>query len=329
MNELDATAGADPVSTIPWDLILPYIVSFFSSFVLGWLVLTVDRSSCRSLRAGAVGLGCAMLFSYPLYGWTSWEVGEHWTWIYYLIASAMIIGPACLYDSVPNTEWIGLRLLLAAATAWFLTPDWLPPIEDPADQTLLVDSSRSFLLLLALTFIVMVLLDIWAALRPGFALPTFLMFCLVSEGVILATGGNNKLGEFAFLAAAAMPGIISLAAIEAGRSTFRGAVPIVSVLLVGLAYCGYVNAYPTTAEGETPPLWSYSLDFVPVWSYLVITLAPLTLFLTLVFPVRFKTKFPGVCFALLLLAIPLTIAVLPAAWQIPELLAELQGDALP
>jgi hypothetical protein len=183
-------------------------------------------------------------------GWEFLAPTDSWHWLPLLSVLATGVGIAERVTSWTPVARGGLRLLVAAATAWLLVraesavqavnPGWLAGV----GLAVLVSWG---------------LLDPLARRWPGPGLPALLASVALAAGAVLALSGILKFAQMAGVLAAVLAGCAGPARWPPGESPARGAVPGLSVLLPGLLFAGYFNTF-----SDVPPA-----------SFLLVLAAPL------------------------------------------------------
>jgi hypothetical protein len=221
-------------------------------------------------------------------GWEFLAPADSWHWLPLLSVLATGAGVAEGVTSWPPVARGGLRLLVAAATAWLLVraesavqavnPWW------HAEVGLAVLASWG-------------LLDPLARRWPGPVLPALLASVALAAGVVLTLCGILKFAQIAGVLAAVLAGCAGPARWSPGEPPARGAVPGLSVLLPGLLFAGYFNTFSA----------------VPPASFLLVLAAPLGLGVTASPPYSKSAGRRGRALSAAVTLLPLGLAVTLAA----------------
>ena len=216
--------------------------------------------------AGALAHGGGYIAGYAaLFGWPTLPPHEGWQWLAYVAVIAIAGG---LIDASPGpaivARW-GVRLAVAALSAWLLVPGWM-------------DARPLWVPVLGAT-----ILALWWVLRglagraSGACLSLVILVALVGAGGVLVQSGLARFGQLAVALAATFGArwLIVLWNRSAGEDFGVWAVP--AVLLPGLMFTGYFNNYSE----------------VPAAVFILAALAPLAACVGDIAPLRRLTGWPA------------------------------------
>ena len=232
------------------------------AIVAAILLLIVRRLLPRDLgeRYGSAMPALAgFLTGYCLLNLAPWVPATHWHWMPYALIAASIAGPVACADGVKYGERALLFGVVAAITAWFFVPTW----ED-------LDPSRRVYLIGMVAYIVGLacLLEPLSQRLPGPLLPAVLWLTLTAAAIVLALSGSLRFAQIGLTGAAPFLGISLAAWADRKANHLTGVGLLFAVLSVGALSIGQVNSFSS----------------VPLVAYVIIPVAPLTLWLTMVGP---------------------------------------------
>lgn len=267
-----------------WGVAAPAIVSGVVFLAVGRL----GRGDAASRQAAALAVTAGFLAAYVAYDWAPLAPKESWQWLPYLAVAAAIVAPAGLAQGIGRIERGALFLVLGAAAAWFLVPDW---------KEIEPTRHRHMLTLGAGTWLLCWFWDATAGRIRGGAMPISVFFAASAGAAVLGFAGILKFVHLAAALAAGVAGWLLASLIRSRETSFRGATAACAVLLGGLMYSGRVSSY----------------SGVPLASYVLVPAAPVCLW---VLAAGLLSRLPmgwravaGVAVVIL----PLTVAVVLAA----------------
>ena len=240
-------------------------------------------------RSSALAVGVSFLVAYWLVSSPPLLPKAEWHWLPYLCAVAMVTGWVGLAPGVSTPERWALQLIVAALAGWFLVPTW----EDlqPTRNVYITVVSGSVLLLY-------VCLEPLAKRCSGVSFPLLLLVVSVAGAVVLGLSGNLRFAQLAGILAAGMGGcVLVLSYYHPSEPLMRGAIPAFTVLLCGVMFTGYMHSYSN----------------VPIVSYVLVPLTPVTLWMSFVGPLHKLPNRWRVLIQSAVVLVPLGIALALAA----------------
>ncbi len=206
-------------------------------------------------RAGnAWAMVGGFITAYLLLPWAPKIPTESWHWIPYLAIATALIGPAAVAKGVSMGERVAIVILLATIGGLLLIPTW--PDLQPARYRYAVGLACSFT-------VVWLLLAPLVGRVPSASFAFLFAAILIGGAAVLVLSGNLKIAQLAVAAAFSLCGCAGVAYFRTEEGIFRGALPLITVLLIGLMFTGYIESYSS----------------VPVASYVTVVVAPLGLWL--------------------------------------------------
>jgi FtsH-binding integral membrane protein len=212
------------------------IVPAVVSGAIVWLSLRFLPEDAAARYSAALALAVAFFVGYALLpSWAPLRPTRHWQWMPYLGVAATFVGAVGLARGLFTVERWMLYLLLAAATAWLLVPNW-PDLQPP--RIVYITAFTAALVLLT------VLLEPLPA-RVGEPLFLLLLaFVSLTAAVVLAVFVSIKFGQIAAIAAAAT-GASGVASLFVRRECgSRGLIPVFSVIVCGIIFVGHIEPNP-------------------------------------------------------------------------------------
>jgi hypothetical protein len=219
------------------------------------------RDKPEAAWAGGPALACGFLAAYALLGAAPWQPTASWHWLVWL---AVVGGAAGGLEGSGRLSkaalWV-VRLVIAAAAAWLLTPA-LPELQTARPAWVA-----------GLAAAVVLLWSVLAELgrrQSGPWLPFLLVLVHGAAALVLEGAGFGTLAQLAGVLAAVLAACAVICWFVPGRSAVVGTAPGVAVVLTG-----------TLANG-----WFYNSGDVPWISFILVLAAPLSLLVRHVRPVR-------------------------------------------
>lgn len=205
------------------------------------------------------------------YGWLSlgpWAATAHWHWLPYVMIAATIAGPIATASGVRSFEGPLLYVVMTLVAGWLLVPSW----DD------LAPSRTVHLTVLVVGVVVLAgLLEPLAQRRPGPLLPTILWATMTVAAVVLALSGSLRFAQIGLASASALFGIVLVACFTRNENHLAGFGFVFATAAVGLMLIGRVNSFSN----------------VPLISYVLVPIAPLTLWCGAAGPLSCMTGFKG------------------------------------
>jgi hypothetical protein len=205
---------------------------------------------------------------------------SHWHWLPYGVLLALIVGPVSRAAGVTWVERVLLYALVAAVAGWWLVPTW----ED-------LEPSRTSQLLFwaALVVLSASLLEPLAGRFSGSLLGLVLFFTMVCASGVLALGGSLRFAQIAGAGAGSLAGLAIVARWGREVDSLQGVAMGFVILIWGSLLVGRVNSFSS----------------VPLASYVLLPLAPLSLWLFARGPL---SRLEGAKRTLIAISLPLAIA---------------------
>ena len=241
-----------------------------------------------------VALVGAFTLSYALLGWldlVQWKPKFAWHWLPYVVLATLPVGP--LLTAPGKQRWAGIALMLvvAALGGWLLVPTW-PHLEPSRAVHMAVWIPAVFALALLLEPLAQRPADEKTPVAPlprGLLIATLTasMFCAV---IVILLSGRLTFAQLAAAAAAALLGILGAVLLDRKAYGIDGIAPAYSMLIAGLLLIARVDSHSS----------------VPLLSYVLLPLAPLTLWVAALKPLR---KFQSWRSWLVLFPLPLALLI--------------------
>jgi hypothetical protein len=239
------------VNDVLYGLVIPVATT-----AIVMVILQRFRSTGHSFASLAIVAG--FFAGYRLMGLAPWKPATHWQWLPYAMLGAALAG-AC--TSLTRAKWARLpvSLTLAIAAGWVLVPDWesLAP-----SRTVHLAAFTVYVLLLAS------LLEPLAARLAGPLLPATTWATMTSAAVVLALAGSLRFAQAASAGSAAMFGVTLVGLWQRETNHIRGASLVFAVMSAGLMLAGRLHSFSD----------------VPVASYVLVPVAPLLLWASVIGP---------------------------------------------
>ncbi len=263
------------------------LVPALVTWVVLWLTHRWGPSDGGGLASG-LGLlaGFVALAGSGQTGWTFLRLTDSWDWLLPLAVMAIVAGIVERMAALPVPARWGIRLLVAATTAWLVVraedavvavhPGWYPGLG---------------LAILVLWGSLDRLGRRWAGSDP----PILLATVALANAGLLELAGSLKLAQMGGVLASVLGGIACFARRNRDEAPVVGAVPALSVLLPGLLFTGFLNTFSE----------------VPSASFLLVLASPLVLGATAVPPLsRRPNRWPrAIATAATLVAIGLALTL--------------------
>jgi hypothetical protein len=271
------------ISDIVLGGIVPVIVS-------AGVLLALRQLSSPGLNdrySASVAMLCGFLSGYALLELGPWHPDAHWHWLPYAMLSAALVGPVCCVTGVNSIERGAMYALLAVAVGSLLVPTWEDL--DPTRPTYLIGFVAYVTLLTGL-------MDPLAKRLRGPSIPIAMWATITAVSIVLAISGSLRFAQIGISGAGAMFGIMLCACVVAEVSSLQGLSLGFAILTVGGLLIGQVNSFSD----------------VPWISYLIIPVAPLSLWITTVGPLSQPTGVKRMVINAVLVATVLGIGVATA-----------------
>lgn len=208
----------------------------------------------------ALSLLAGLMTGYGLLSLGPLAPDAHWHWLPFVLAGATITGPVTALSELKSFERLLLVALISTVAAWFLVPEW----DD-------LDPSRTTWLCGFVIFSVLLtsLLHPLERRRTGPLLPIVLWATLTAAAVVLALSGSLRFAQIALAGAASLFAIAIVALWRRDQSSTVGLSLPFCLLTIGILLIGRVNTFSD----------------VPWASWLLVPMAPASLWLTSIGPV--------------------------------------------
>lgn len=261
------------------------LLGFMLPAVLAGGVFAILSCFSRMGLAGRFAPSVAFAFGFLL-GYFCLKLGSplpdrHWHWLPYVLLLPLVLGPVSVASGVSATERVLLYALTSAIAFGFLVPTW----ED-------LEPSRRMQWIFSAAAVVLIasLLEPLSGKFRGSLLALVLFIATVFGAAVLALSGSLRFAQIAGAGAGALLGLAAVCRFD------RDAVP-----LRGLALAWVLFAWGILHVGRVD-----SFSDVPLASYLLIPLSPLSLWLLTIGPL---SRLQGTKRLLLTLGLPLAVSL--------------------
>ena len=238
------------IKDILFGLVTPAITACATFTVIQCLFLGPYRTRYATSLAQLAGF----LIGYRLLSLGPWMATSHWHWLPVALIAAAVVGPVSCADGVGWMERLLLYLLVALVSAWFLVPTW----DDLAPSRIV-----HFAVWAPCVAVTAALLELLAKRSKDRILLTVLWATIVTTAVLLALSGSLRFAQIALAGAGSLFGIVITSWWRREAANMTGAGLQFSMLIVGSLLIGRVNSFSE----------------VPLASYLLVPLAPISLWL--------------------------------------------------
>lgn len=237
--------------------LLPAIVAGIVMFALRRCLVAdlADRYS------GSIALWAGFLCGYALIGLGPLLPATHWHWLWLTACAAALIGPIANAKGVRGVERLLLYALLAVTSSWFLVPTW-PDLVPDRGMHLAV-------LAVALTGLMFGYQTLTTRLN-GPWLPSQFWLTMTSASVLMALTESLRFAQIGIAGASGMFGCFVVSFFFRDKLALKGTAALVAMLILGLLYIGRVNTFSD----------------VSLLCYLLIAMAPLTLWIMEIPPLK-------------------------------------------
>lgn len=281
-----------PFSTpdILWGMVLPALVAGLA-FSLLTKVLPAERAKRWSAAVSLIG---GFSFGYFLSSFAVWPPTSHWHWLPVAVLPGLVFGPLSREFGLGDLLRSPLLLPPSLIAAWLLMPTWERLEPDP-----MLQMAAWAMLFWAL----MVAIEPLADRIPPITLSGVFSVVLFCGAVVVIQGETLRFGQTLLTAAFSMGGLF-LANLTLGRRDHLLGIACPFVLLLGgPILVGQVSTF----------------SGVPLASYLLVPLAPLTLWLTQVGPLAKSEGMAKMAAMFLLPTVTCLGAILLSEWIYPSL----------
>lgn len=261
------------------------------SFLLLKKFLPADRAQRWAPSVGLIG---GFLPSYFLSDAGSWPPTSHWQWLPVAILPAVIFGPLSREFQFGNAIRSLLFIPPASIAVWLLVPTW-----DSLEPSRLVQMMAWG----GLLWLVMSLLEPLADRITAPPLAAVFTGTLLGGAIVALQGESATFAEALLMAMCGMGGLFIAILTIARKDHLYGIACVYTLLLGGPIFNGQVNTFSN----------------VPLASYLLILLAPLTMWLSRTSPLKHWGEAAKTILAIALPAITCLVAILLAEWFQPTL----------
>lgn len=250
--------------------------------IVAAVILAVTRrfkSDAMERYSASIAVAAAFFAGYGLLSLAPWSPSTHWHWFPYAVLVSAIVGPITCASGLMTVERGVLFVLAALVTGWVLVPTWEDL--DPSRMTHLV------------TYVVYV--SVWSLLfrplvsrNPGPMLPIVLWATMTAISVLLALAGSLRFAQLAIALSGGLFGIVLIAFFRRDQQHLRGITLLMAIAGIGALLIGRVNSFSE----------------VPLASYVMIPIAPLTAWIGSVGP---PTQWTGAKRVAAVVALPLLV----------------------
>lgn len=214
--------------------------------------LRISRKDAARRFAPSIAYVSGLLLGYFLLKLGPYSPEAHWHWLPYAMLLALVIGPVSLAAGVTSFERVLLYALVAVIAGRLLVPDW----ED------LKPSPLAHLVFFAIySTLLASVLESQRRHFSGSLIATVHLIAMAFAAGVLALSGSLRFAQIAGAGAGASAGLALACRFVPKDDSLQGVSLVYVLLLNGILLAGRVNSFSN----------------VPLASYLLIPLAPLSL----------------------------------------------------
>ncbi len=242
------------------DLLLGFVLP--AVFAGGTLAVCSRAAKDSALgRLGpSLGLVGGFLLGYFLLKLGPVAPDRHWQWMPYAMLLPLVLGPVSVAPGVTWLERILVYALIAAVAGWWLVPTW---------EDLEPSRGRHLLVWGAGVVVLAGLLEPLSRRLSGTVLATVYFLTMVFAGGVLVFSGSLRFGQIAGAGAGAFLGLAVASRFRPGGGSLPGLAVGFVLLAAGMLLVGRVSSFSK----------------VPLASYLLVSMAPVSLWTTALGPV--------------------------------------------